>query len=112
MGETVEDLRQELRPHARSERLAREGSGDIRGSLSVDVLEALHMVATHPLLALQSDLEAARHRAIDALAAVGEGPDLADLQELATLQTALTAVREEIAAHSPKVGWAADGDLD
>jgi hypothetical protein len=54
------------------------------------------MVEEHPVHALRTNLEAVRLRSIERLAR-SEGPLTADvLKELAMVQAALTAVREEI----------------
>lgn len=63
------------------------------------------MAKHHPVHTLRANLEAARLKAINGLAAT-EGafhPDA--LQTLATLQMALTAVQEEIGANGPRLGW-------
>jgi hypothetical protein len=67
------------------------------------------MVATtHPVHALCTALEARRLEAVGALAAQINPLTSESLQELATLQAALTAVREEIEAHSIRLGWGED----
>jgi len=51
-------------------------------------------------------------KAVEALAA-REGAFSTDaLQELATLQGALTAVREEIKAHGLRLGWGGENELE
>jgi hypothetical protein len=63
------------------------------------------MPQLHPVHALKANLETARLEAIEALASkdVAISPDA--LRDLATIQAALTAVREEIEAHGEKLGW-------
>jgi hypothetical protein len=69
------------------------------------------MSAPHPVHALLAKLEAERLKLVKKLAAdstlSNEG-----VRELANLQAALTAVREEIEAHGPKVGWGDETGLD
>jgi hypothetical protein len=66
----------------------------------------------HPVHALETRLQAARLEAVERLAA-REGAFTAEaLHELATLQAALTAVREEIVAHTGKMGWGSGAELD
>jgi hypothetical protein len=66
----------------------------------------------HPVHALQKHLQAARLQAIEKLAA-NEGPVTPDaLRDLAALQTALIAVREEIVAHAGKMGWGGAEELE
>jgi hypothetical protein len=70
------------------------------------------MAKNHPIHTLRQNLEAARLKAVEALAAAGGtfSPDA--LRELATLQMALTAVREEIVTHGAKLGWGSEDELD
>ncbi len=67
------------------------------------------MTATHPIHALRASLEDKRLEAVQALADLGATAgtplDPTILAELALIQLALTAVREEIDAHSVKLGW-------
>jgi hypothetical protein len=63
------------------------------------------VATTHPVLALCTALEAQRLKAVETLAAQTSALAPESLQELATLQAALTAVREEIEAHSIRLGW-------
>jgi hypothetical protein len=69
------------------------------------------MTQPHPVHQLRSELEAARLRAIEALAAQGGAPDPEALREIATIQAALTAVREEIEAHVGRMGWGPEEPL-
>lgn len=66
----------------------------------------------HPVHALRANLETARLTAVETLAAKATAilPD--DLKELAALQAALTAVREEIESHGGKLGWGPTPELD
>jgi hypothetical protein len=69
------------------------------------------MTKLHPVHALQANLEAARLKVVETLAAKESLPATAALQELATIQAALSAVREEIETHGVRMGWG-KGDLD
>jgi hypothetical protein len=66
------------------------------------------VATTHPVHGLCAALEAQRLQAVETLAAQTGAPRPESLQELATLQAALTAVREEIEAHSIRLGWGED----
>jgi hypothetical protein len=67
---------------------------------------------SHPVHALRANLESARLKAVETLAAK-EGSISPDaLRDLATLQLALTAVREEIESHGGKLGWGTTPNLD
>jgi phosphoribosylformylglycinamidine (FGAM) synthase-like amidotransferase family enzyme len=70
------------------------------------------MATHHPVHALRSALETARLKAIEELAAKGGISSSDALRELAALQIALTAVREEIKAHGARLGWGAGNELD
>ncbi|WP_037490019.1 hypothetical protein [Sphingobium indicum] len=70
------------------------------------------MERRHPVHSLRANLEAARLKAVERLAATDRAFSADALQELATLQTALTAVREELEAHGAKLGWGGGDDLD
>jgi hypothetical protein len=73
------------------------------------------MVKRMPIHALKDTLEQARFQAIQILApASGTMPLLSDeaLRRLALIQSALIAVREEIAAHEVKVGGGAEQPLE
>ena len=61
------------------------------------------MAVSHPVYVLEDNLEAARLKAVEALAAKGAISD--NLREITALQTALTAVREVIETHAPRLGW-------
>ena len=65
------------------------------------------MPTVHPVRALRDTLEATRLRAVEGMAA-DNTPSSDALLELATLQTALTAVREVIKEHGIRVGWGGD----
>jgi hypothetical protein len=54
---------------------------------------------------IEGDLEIARGEAIRALGEASTPYSSASLSELATLQTALTAVREARAAQGGRLGW-------
>jgi hypothetical protein len=66
----------------------------------------------HPVHALRANLESARLKTVQALAAKENAISPDALRELATLQSALTAVREEIEAHGGKLGWGTTTELD
>ena len=70
------------------------------------------MTKLHPVHILQANLEAARLRLIETLAA-REGISNADaLRELATIRAALSAVQEESETRSARLGWGDSGELD
>jgi hypothetical protein len=69
------------------------------------------MSAPHPVHALLARLEAERLKLVKKLAAGGTLSNEA-VGELANIQAALTAVREEIEGHDPKLGWGAETPLD
>ena len=67
------------------------------------------MSAQYPVYSLRSTLEAERLKLVKKLAT---GTQTADaVQQLATVQTALTAVREEIEEHSVRVGGGGERGL-
>jgi len=70
------------------------------------------MANHHPVHRLRANLEAARLKAIDELAATDGAFHPDALQAIATLQMALTAVREAIEAHGPRLGWGGNDELD
>ena len=70
------------------------------------------MTDTHPVHALRTRLEDERLDAVLKLAATGVVPNSSALSELAHIQLALTAVREEVAAHSVKLGWGSEEALE
>ena len=70
------------------------------------------MTKLHPVHDLQASLEAARLKAIEALAGKEAPPTPDALQELATIHAALSAVREEIETHGTRLGWGNKGELD
>jgi hypothetical protein len=63
------------------------------------------VATTHPVHALCTALEVQRLKAVESLAAQTGPLSHESLQQLATLQAALTAVREEIEDHSIRLGW-------
>jgi len=69
------------------------------------------MSAPHPVHALLAKLEDERLKLVKKLAADGTLSNEA-VAELANLQAALTAVREEIDAHGDRVGWGGEPGLD
>ena len=69
------------------------------------------MVQRFPVHDLLAHLEAARLKAIEELAAKNSTPPADALQGLAILQTALSAVREEIKAHEVKLLGGAETPL-
>ena len=69
------------------------------------------MSAPHPVHALLANLEAERLNLVKKLAADGTLSHEA-IRELANLQAALVAVREEIERHGPKLGWGGEAELD
>jgi hypothetical protein len=70
------------------------------------------MTNAHPVHALQANLEAARLKVVETLAAKG-GPLIPDaLRELALIHAALSAVRDEIETHGVRLGWGNEGELD
>ncbi|MBV8473503.1 MAG: hypothetical protein JO234_08815 [Hyphomicrobiales bacterium] len=66
----------------------------------------------HPVHALRANLETARLKAVEALAAQENAISPDALRELAALQAALVAVREEIEAHRGTLGWGPPAELD
>ena len=72
--------------------------------------ERQHVMTSHPIGNLASNLEEKRLQLIEKL--VGDASISADmLKELATVQTALTALREAIDEHGPRMGWGSDQEL-
>jgi hypothetical protein len=63
------------------------------------------MTSETPVHDLQTALAAARLRTIEEMAAKGGTFSPDDLQKLAILQSALSAVNEVIAEHQGKLGW-------
>jgi hypothetical protein len=69
------------------------------------------MAQPHSVHTLQGTLETERLKAVEAMA-VGEGVATpAAVQELATIQSALVAVREVIEAHGGRLGWGSPAPL-
>ena len=69
-------------------------------------------MSRHAVHALRANLETERLKAVETLATKENAIVHDDLKELATLQAALTAVREEIESHGGKVGWGPTPELD
>ena len=69
------------------------------------------MSTSHPVHALNAKLESRRLKLVEDIAAAGD-PSADQIKSLADLQNALTAVREEIASHGPRLGWGSPGELD
>jgi hypothetical protein len=68
------------------------------------------MTTSHPIQALASNLDDKRLQLIEKLAK--DKSISADvMKELATVQAALTAVREAIDEHGPRMGWGSDQEL-
>jgi hypothetical protein len=63
------------------------------------------MSQPHPIHALKSHLEAARLKALEVLAANESAVSPADLKDVAVIQAALVAVREELESQGGKLGW-------
>ncbi|MEJ0006531.1 MAG: hypothetical protein WDM77_09235 [Steroidobacteraceae bacterium] len=63
------------------------------------------MATMHPIHSLCTMLETERLHAVERLAAKNGTPGRDALEELAALQMALMAVREEIETHSIRLGW-------
>jgi hypothetical protein len=70
------------------------------------------MTNRHPVHDLQANLEAARLKVVETLAAKEDPPAPDALRELATIHAALSAVREEIATHGVRLGWGATSELE
>jgi hypothetical protein len=67
-------------------------------------------MTSHPIRILASNLENRRLQLIEKLAS--DTSMSADaMKEPATVQTALTAVREAIDEHGPRMGWGSDQEL-
>jgi hypothetical protein len=66
------------------------------------------MTTPHPVHTLRTALEGERLKAVETLAAQGGSLSPEALRQLATLQMALMAVREEIETHSIRLGWGDD----
>jgi hypothetical protein len=66
----------------------------------------------HPAQVLRTRLEDQRLSAVQTLASTDAAVNPDALNELACLQLALTAVREEIAEHSVKFGWGSPEALE
>ena len=68
------------------------------------------MTTSHPVQSLASNLDDKRLQLIEKLAK--DKSISADvMKELATVQAALTAVREAIDEHGPRMGWGSDQEL-
>jgi hypothetical protein len=66
----------------------------------------------HPVHVLKETLDRKRLDLIEVLAEGGKEPSTEALTQLATVQTALTAVREAIENHGPKLGWGPSEELE
>jgi hypothetical protein len=69
------------------------------------------MTDSQPIHTLQARLEDARLEAIQRMSAMEDTGTVDALHELATIQTALMAVREEIEAHRVKLGGGSEQGL-
>jgi hypothetical protein len=67
------------------------------------------MTTPHPVHALKAKLQAARLKTIETLASQDVAISSDALRELAAIQIALTAVRDEIEDHGVKLGWGDSG---
>jgi hypothetical protein len=65
----------------------------------------------HPVQSLLARLQAARLAAVDELAISGEMPTFEGMERLSIIQTALTAVAEEIELHRVKLGGGSEQEL-
>jgi hypothetical protein len=63
------------------------------------------MTKPHPAPTLEKNLETARLKAIEELASKGGALSPESVRDLAAIQAALTAVRQEIDDHGVKLGW-------
>ena len=70
------------------------------------------MAKQHPVHVLRANLESARLKAVEALAAANAPYPPEALHQLASLQASLTAVTEAIATQGPAVGWGSSEGLD
>jgi hypothetical protein len=70
------------------------------------------MAKPHPVHALRANLEAARLKAVETLAAANAPYSPEALHQLAALQASLTAVTEAIETQGPAVGWGSSEGLD
>ena len=69
------------------------------------------MAQSHSVHTLQENLEAERLKAVEALAVEEGGVSPEAVQELATIQSALVAVREVIESHGGRLGWGSPAPL-
>ena len=65
----------------------------------------------HPIHTLRAKLDSKRLELIQTRAASNE-LSVQTVNELSTVQAALTAVAEAIASHGPRLGWGSEGELD
>jgi len=64
------------------------------------------MTTSHPISILASNLDDKRLQLIEKLATTTDKSISADvMMELATVQAVLTAVREAVDEHGPRMGW-------
>jgi hypothetical protein len=68
------------------------------------------MMTSHPIRTLESALDDKRLQLIEKLA-TDKSTSADAMRELATVQTALTAVREALDEHGPRMGWGSDQEL-
>jgi hypothetical protein len=69
------------------------------------------MMTSHPIRNLASNLEEKRLQLVEKLASDMMSISADAIKELATVQTALTAVREALDEHGPRMGWGSDQEL-
>jgi hypothetical protein len=67
------------------------------------------MAKSHPIHTLRAKLDSKRLELIQTLAASNE-LSAQTVNELSTVQAALTAVTEAIATHGPRLGWGSEGE--
>jgi predicted component of type VI protein secretion system len=73
--------------------------------------EPLESLMNAELYKLVADLEAARLALLNRLVGCDPATCGSDISSLADLQTALTAVREVLAAHEPRLGHGSESSL-
>ena len=69
------------------------------------------MTTPHPIHTLEANLDSKRLGLIEELAAQGDNLSAEKLGQLAAVQSALTAVREAIQSHGPRMGWGPGQEL-
>ena len=103
------------RPHAQAPFLRRSWlsfSTAVRNAAGFLEIEETPMIQRFPIHDLLTHLETERLKAVQELAAKPGALPADTLQGIAILQTVLTAVREEIAAHEVRVGSGAARPLE